>query len=185
MKNRNISLSPLLMILTFFSCDRQDGNVSMISTQRPIIQDLAWGKVVVKMPNGNTGAYQGDLIITPKICESWDYKAFGSEFKEEGEPHIGHIWPDRPPEQQGSGVLPYAIKGLLHKAYDENIIVIISIGMNNQLGVHASTRSYLHELKEQGIIKDFYILNSKDVPNKHNNLVRQGNQVYTLLHSTC
>lgn len=144
------------------------------------IQDLVWKTVTVKKANGEIVKYE-DCVITPEDCVPWDYKTFGYK----GGNEISYLYPGEPKARQGTGVLPYAIEALLREAPTENVIVIVSKGVHDALGVHTATETYLNELKAMGRIDDFHILNSKDVLYKHNRCVEEGKKVYTLLHTTC
>ena len=96
---------------------------------------------------------------------------------------ISHLYPRS--QNRGTGVLPYAVKELLRGAPDENVVVIVSVGMLEELGVSPDTVYYLRGLKESSKIDDFHILHSQKVREKHNSCVKEGKKVYTLLHSTC
>lgn len=169
------------------SNESSENNMSMTSTHAPSIQHLEWGRVTISMPNGHVyvSAEKEDLAITPEGYKPWDYKKFGSDLRKKGESEIRHLWPEKPKSEQGTGILPYAIKALLCEASGSNIVVIVSTGMDGALGVSPLTESYLKELKIEKRIEDFYILNSRQVPGTHNNCVEAGKRVYTLLHSTC
>ncbi|MEL6606659.1 MAG: hypothetical protein AAFP88_00190 [Bacteroidota bacterium] len=149
--------------------------------QQAIIQELDWGKIIIKMPNDNLKqtSNREDWWFTPQDCKKWDYKTLGQEFKKREE-EIKHIT-----NTEGTGVLPYAIQGLLKGVQGPNIVVIVSTGVDDALGVSDLTREHLKKLKEDKIIEKYYILNSKKVPKVHNECVKAGKRVYTLLHTTC
>ncbi len=147
------------------------------------ISDFSWGRVTIQKADGTVErTTQGeDWVLTPKGCQRWNYKQFG---KCDGRPTISHLWPRKPANQQGTGVLPYAIDGLLKLAGTLDVI-IISTGVHDDLGVNATTKKYLQKLKQQKIIQEYYILNSEKVPAQHNACLRAGQRVGTLLHTTC
>jgi hypothetical protein len=134
------------------SCGERHASHS-VSMSHPTIQDLAWGKVTVKIPDGALEEC-GDCVITPNSCMPWNFKKFGCELMQADESEISHIHPGKPPEERGTGVLPYAIKKLLHGVSDTDVVVIVSKGMIDALGVSLSAENYLKELKEGGKIEE-------------------------------
>lgn len=154
--------------------------------QQAIIQELDEGKITIRVPNDNDlkqTSDNEDWLFTPQGCKEWNYKEFG---RKPGEQEMGHLWPKRPKNKQGTGVLPYAIRGLLENAKSStDIVVIVSTGVHDDLGISNLTKDYLQKLKDSDGIGEYYILNSKEVPKKHNECVIAGKQVYTLLHTTC
>ena len=157
---------------------------TLASAQQPVIKALKWGHTIICMPNGTLKETKDktDWVLTPQGCQPWDYKEFG---RASGDKKMGHLWPKRPKNKQGTGVLPYAIKGLLSNANGSGIVVIVSIGVHGDLGISQAAKDYLEELKTKGKIEAYHILNSKQVPARHNACVKAGKQVYTLLHTTC
>ncbi|MEM9416888.1 MAG: hypothetical protein AAF963_00870 [Bacteroidota bacterium] len=153
--------------------------------QQAVIDAFGWDHVIIQMPGGALKEITGraDLYFTPQDCKKWDYKTFGKEYKV-GDEEITHLW-GKQESKTNTGVLPYAIKGLLKKAQGSNIVVIVSIGVREALGISQEAEDYLKKLEEEGKIGEYYILNSKEVPARHNACVKAGKKVYTLLHTTC
>ena len=138
------------------------------------------------MPSGTSKetTNRKDWWFTPQGCGIWDYKTFGEEYKV-GDEEITHLW-GKQESKTNTGVLPYAIKGLLKKAQGSNIVVIVSIGVRGALGISQEAEDYLKKLRDEDkTIEKYYILNSREVPAIHNECVKNGKQVYTLLHTTC
>ena len=152
-------------------------------TDQPIVTHFSWGHIEIRKPGGGVEKTLNgeDWVITPKGCQKWDYKKFGRKPQDR---KISHLWPNKPKNEQGTGVLPYAIHGLLQLAGKLDV-VIVSKGVNNSLGVNQATIECLKELKRKGSIQDYHILNSKEVPKKHNQCVEKGLKTGTLLHTTC
>ncbi len=150
---------------------------------QPVIKSFSREEVAIRMSDGTlTETKDGsDWIIRPNGCQKWNYKEFG---KKAGEKEMGHYWPKE--ATHGTGILPYAIRGLLEGGEKgSEVVVIVSIGVTDDLGISQEARDYLAKLKAAGKIGAYYILNSKEVPAKHNGCVKAGKRVYTLLHSTC
>ena len=70
--------------------------------------------------------------------------------------------------------------------------IIVSTGMYDELGVSQEAIDYLQRLKDNegktnhgDSIKEYYILNSQEVPGKLLELAKKGYSVGTLLHITC
>ena len=150
------------------------------NAQQAIIKKLKWGEVAIQYVNGNKMITK-DCVLTPTGCQAWDYGQLGWDKRAQGEKKISH----RKSTTHGTGVQPYAIKGLLENAQGPDIVVIVSTGMDNALGVNQKTKEYLKQLKDKGKIGAYHILNSQLVPATHNKCVGEGKRVYTLLHSTC
>lgn len=148
------------------------------NAQQAIIKKLKWGEVAIQYVNGNKMITK-DCVLTPTGCQEWNYKKFGRDKCAQGEKTIGHVSNGKP------GVQPYAIKGLLENAQGPDIVVIVSKGMDDDLGVNQKTKGYLKQLKDEGKIGAYHILNSQLVPATHNKCVGEGKRVYTLLHTTC
>ena len=153
------------------------------SVQQAVIDAFGWDHVIIKMSDGTTlkeATERADLYFTPQGCKKWDFNKLGKEFKADDDEKIKHI------STGGLGILPYAIKGLLKGAQGSNIVVIVSTGVHDDLGVNDETEKYLKKLKKENKIGEYHILNSKkEVPNMHNKRVKDGKKVYTLLHTTC
>ena len=147
--------------------------------QQAIIKKLKWGEVVIQYCKSNKIIQIKDCVLTPKSCQAWDYKIFGQDKYAQGEDPIGHVSNGKP------GVQPYAIKGLLENDQGLDIVVIVSKGMDDKLGVNQKTEEYLKQLKDEDKIGAYHILNSQLVPATHNKCVGEGKRVYTLLHPTC
>ena len=148
--------------------------------QQAIIKKLRWSYVTIQYVDGKVEEeYTQGWMFKPETSGRWDYKKFGWDKRAQGEDPIGHVSNGKP------GVQPYAIKGLLENAQGPDIVVIVSTGMDDALGVNQKTKEYLKQLKNEGKIGAYHILNSRLVPATHNKCVGEGKRVYTLLHSTC
>ena len=148
--------------------------------QQAIIKKLKWSYVTIQYVDGKVEEeYTKGWMFKPETSGRWDYKKFGWDKRAQGEDPIGHVSNGEP------GVQPYAIKGLLENAQGPDIVVIVSTGMDDALGVNQKTKEYLKQLKDEGKIGAYDILNSQLVPATHNKCVGEGKRVYTLLHSTC
>lgn len=174
----------LLVLVSPLSCSCNGDNGSHDKRKhdqhtQPIITQLEWGKVQIRLPDGTVSAttdeQSKDWVIVPEGCKPWNFKQFGYK----SGPKIVHQ------SSRGPGVLPYAVEGLLEYAKNNLEVVIVSKGMTDSLGVHESTKTRLEELKAAGTIQEYIICNSKEVPKHHNAFVAQGRRVGTLLHSTC
>ena len=194
--------SLILGLLCCFSCsknDPQDKNKELQAKSRgyhtaqeneltgarqPVIKAFKWGHTIIRMPNGELKETTDgtDWVLMPGGCQPWNYKQFGKGAQDQT---MGHLWPQRAKDQQGTGVLPYAIKGLLDRANSSDITIIVSTGVNDDLGVSQAAKDYLEDLKTQNKIQAYYLLNSKKVPAQHNACVKANKKVYTLLHTTC
>ena len=165
-------------LLCCASCDKEEKDYK--DAQQAIIKKLRWSYVTIQYADGKVEEkYAKNWMFKPETSGRWDYKKFGWHKYAKGEDPIGHVLNGEP------GVQPYAIKGLLENDQGSDIVVIVSTGMDDALGVNQKTKEYLKQLKDEGKIGAYHILNSRLVPAKHNKCVGEGKRVYTLLHTTC
>lgn len=200
----------IIGLLCCMSCDTHDSQVlhtqddawpyiateeDLQGAQQPVIKECRWGHVIIKMRDGTEKSGK-DYVLTPQDqdCCEWTYGEFGheefghEEFGRKKAKKISHLNRHKPKCDQGTGVLPYAIKKLLQNAptKDSNIVVIVSTGVHGQLGISQAAEDYLIKLRDDDkTIEKYYIRNSRKVPYWHNKCVKDGYQVYTLLHTTC
>lgn len=158
--------------------------LNKLKVNHPIIVALKEGSVILRDRAGNflETNKREDYILTPNYCMKWNYKEFG---RKQEEPKMGHLGPNKPLSQQGTGLLPYAIRGLLALENKNLDVIIISTGRDDALGVSEAAKICLDGLVKYKTIKEFYILNSKVVPKKHIECVKKNYKVGTLIHTTC
>ena len=135
----------------------------------PLVSEIKWGTVTVKSSDGSEIKYK-DCILTPDTSFEWNFKTFGNP--QNGEAVTSH----QHKTDLSKGIQIHSVRELL----DKGDIFILSKGMTEDLGVHTSTVQYLESKN-----KKVYVLKSDEAAKKHNELVKGGFKVVTLLHSTC
>lgn len=135
----------------------------------PVVSEIKWGSVTIKNKDGSEIKYK-DCILTPEISFEWNFKTFGHP--KNGEPVTSH----QHKTDLTKGIQIHSVRDLL----DKGDIFILSTGMTEDLGVHTSTVQYLKNKN-----KKVQVLKSDEAAKKHNELVKSGLRVVTLLHSTC
>ena len=152
--------------------------------QQPIILALQFGKSIILDKEGVIRETTHDWYLTPKNSGKWNYKRFNAPTCDR---IISHMHPNN-----GTGVLNYAIDGLYGESREPKHFdaIIISLGMNESLGVNEEVVPYLNTLVE-GVyapnksLTEYYILPSREVPGKQLELLQKGYKVGVLLHVTC
>jgi hypothetical protein len=97
-----------------------------------------------------------DVILAPDICEEWNWKIDGTTHKE--------------------GITIDAVVNLVNKAD----IFILSTGINNRIKINNKTIQYLIDHN-----KIVMIMQTEKAVIQYNKLIKSGNLVCALLHSTC
>ncbi len=127
-----------------------------------------------------------DCVVSKEKHIEWNYKNFGKKHIK-NKTKISHKFKMAGVNVKvvnGTGVLSYAIKELMEK-FPKITHIIISTGRDEILGCSDEAIQYLDELKENGRIEGYSVLNSKKVPRKYNVLLLAGNFPVALHHSTC
>jgi len=79
-------------------------------------------------------------------------------------------------KDMSKGIQPHSVRPLLNKGF----VFVLTTGFHDDLGVNKNTVKFL---KDNG--KDVVVVNSGNVMDTYNNLVKKGKKVVALVHSTC
>ena len=141
--------------------DSKSDNIVAASRSQPKIKTFQWGIIDIEY-DGETKTYK-DAIIKPDGAIEWNWKLDGT--------------------RHNPGITIAAVEN--NRLYEKADIVILSRGVNKVLQTKKETERYVGELKEDGQIDDFMILQSNEAVKKYEELVESGKKVSVLLHSTC
>ncbi len=126
----------------------------------PLITSIAWGKICVQETSGFNKVYDAttskDCKLSPKGSKPWDWSLTNMH--------------------HSPGIQPTDVKELL----DDADIFILSRGMDLVLQVPPATVTYL---ESNG--KVVHVLQSQEAVTLYNDLVKKGERVAALIHSTC
>ncbi len=135
---------------------------------KPIIKSIEWGKITV-IQNKNTYIFK-DVILEPTTCYEWNFKSGFDKYIDKNQ--TSHQFQ----KDKSKGIQPYLVRNLLHKAS----IFILTTGFHNDLGVNEDTINFLKDNN-----KHIIIVNTSDVMDIYNNLIKKRKRVIALIHSTC
>lgn len=134
----------------------------------PIIVNVGWGNVLV---NHDSATHDfKDAILEPTGCYEWNFmEGFNPEIDTKRTSH-------QYKKDMSKGIQPYSVRSLLKKGS----VFILTTGFHDDLGVNKDTIKLLKNNK-----KEVIVVNSNDVANIYNDLVKKGKRVVALVHSTC